>query len=202
VADRFYLNIWLPTFTTAEMLPRMLSVLRQFPFSASRTGIGSLSIHSVAWSEPVIFQQTFDRGAAPEEALGLANDFLHSDYAYEFEAFWDLWGPKIEGDLDARWILQPEQVRFIAYGTEFEDGEACQQFGHIHLDFGLDSPFLHDELEDLDELAEERVKINVQKLVNFTSAVEKNCRISGRVLWSESEETLAQKLISRLQKTQ
>ena len=36
----------------------------------------------------------------------------------------------------------------------------------------------------------------------FTIAVEKNCGITGRVLWSESEENLAQKLISRLQKVQ
>jgi hypothetical protein len=43
--------------------------------------------------------------------------------------------------------------------------------------------------------------MNVQKLVNFTTAVEKNTGISGRVLWSESEENLAQKLIARLQKT-
>ena len=43
---------------------------------------------------------------------------------------------------------------------------------------------------------------NVQKLVEFTNNVEKNCGISGRVLWSESEENLAQKLVSRLQKVQ
>ena len=40
------------------------------------------------------------------------------------------------------------------------------------------------------------------ELVNFTIAVEKNCGITGRVLWSESEENLAQKLIERLQKVQ
>ena len=49
---------------------------------------------------------------------------------------------------------------------------------------------------------EQRIKANVHKLVNFTSAVEKNCGISGRVLWSESEDNLAQKLIERLQKVQ
>jgi len=31
--------------------------------------------------------------------------------------------------------------------------------------------------------------------------VEKNCGVTGRVLWSESEENLAQKLIARLQQT-
>jgi hypothetical protein len=38
--------------------------------------------------------------------------------------------------------------------------------------------------------------------VSFTAAVEKNCGISGRLLWSESEENLAQKLIARLQGVQ
>jgi len=46
------------------------------------------------------------------------------------------------------------------------------------------------------------VRANVQKLVEFTSAVEKNSGASGRLLWSESEENLAQKLINRLQKVQ
>jgi hypothetical protein len=40
----------------------------------------------------------------------------------------------------------------------------------------------------------------VQKLVAFTQAVEQNCGITGRVLWSESDENLAQKLIARVQR--
>jgi hypothetical protein len=32
--------------------------------------------------------------------------------------------------------------------------------------------------------------------------VEKNTGLSGRILWSESDENLAQKLISRLQRVQ
>jgi len=34
----------------------------------------------------------------------------------------------------------------------------------------------------------------------LTAAIEKNCRVSSRLLWSESEESLPQKLIARLQK--
>jgi hypothetical protein len=49
---------------------------------------------------------------------------------------------------------------------------------------------------------EQRIKANVHKLVTFTTAVENNCGISGRVLWSESEDNLAQKLIERLQRVQ
>jgi hypothetical protein len=46
------------------------------------------------------------------------------------------------------------------------------------------------------------VRENVGKLVEFTMKAEKNTRASGRLLWSESEENLAQKLIARLQKVQ
>jgi len=36
--------------------------------------------------------------------------------------------------------------------------------------------------------------------VEFAAKVEKNAGATGRLLWSESEENLAQKLIARLQK--
>ena len=113
---------------------------------------------------------------------------------------WDLWSPELGGGLDTMWHLTPQPVKFLVHGTDFEEG-TFQQDGHIEIDFGLDTPFLHEEL-DLDKLSEERVKANVQKLVAFTAAVEKNCAISGRVLWSDSEENLVQKLIARLQKVQ
>jgi hypothetical protein len=37
-------------------------------------------------------------------------------------------------------------------------------------------------------------------LLAFTLLVEKNCGISSRLLWTESGEPLAQKLIDRLQR--
>ncbi len=182
------------------MLPRLLSVLKQFPFSTDRPGIGYLGIRSIAWDEPIIFQETFDYRADPERALLLAGEFLHEDNAYELDVLWDLWVPTQEGDLDETWILKPQTVKFIAFGTEFEEG-TFQENGHILVDFGLDAPFLFEEA-DYTSVLEQRIKANVQKLVAFTSAVEKNCSISGRVLWSESEDNLAQKLIERLQRVQ
>jgi hypothetical protein len=43
------------------------------------------------------------------------------------------------------------------------------------------------------------VKQNVQMLVDFTNGVQKHGGISTRLLWSESGESLARKLIERLQ---
>jgi hypothetical protein len=136
----------------------------------------------------------------PERALAIAGEFLHEDNAYELDVLWDLWVPVHEGDLDETWVLRPQTVKFIVFGTTFEDA-TFQQNGHIQVDFGLDAPFLFEEA-DFTNTLEQRIKSNVQKLVSFTSAVEQNCGISGRVLWSESEDNLAQKLIERLQRVQ
>jgi hypothetical protein len=196
MADPLYLSLWFPHFPESEMMPRLLSVLRQFLFSAARPGITAVAVHPVSWSEPTVLERRFRPGIAPEQAIAIAGDLLHRDYAYVVEGYWDLWLAEEE---TGAWTVQPCQVKFIAHGLDFDDG-AYQESGHIQVDFDLDTPFLFDDVE-LNETTEPRVRGNVQKLVNFTNAVEKNCGISGRVLWSESEENLAQKLISRLQKT-
>jgi hypothetical protein len=198
MADALYLSLWFPSFSEAEMMPRTLSVLRQFPFSAQRPGISNLAVHPVSWSEPTVMERRFRPGLDPEQAIAIAAEFLHFDYAYLFETHWDLWVPLEEdsGEL----LLTPLPVKFIAHGLDFEE-QAYQQAGHVQVDFGLDSPFLY-EGQELTPIVEGRFRSNVQKLVTFTTAVEKSCGISGRVLWSESDENLAQKLIERLQRVQ
>ncbi|HEX5435253.1 MAG TPA: hypothetical protein VFY05_13530, partial [Candidatus Angelobacter sp.] len=146
MADRLYLSIWFPSFSAQQMLPRLLSVFKQFPISSQRGGIGYLAVHSISWDEPVVFQQTFDQRAEPERVLELASEFLSEDNAYEVEAMWDLWVPVQEGDLDPTWQLQPQKVKFFAFGQEFEDS-TYQQNGHVQVDFGLDTPFLYEEEE-------------------------------------------------------
>ncbi len=200
MADRLNLSIWFPSFREPEMMPRLLSVLRLFPYSSQRPGIGYLGIHSISWNEPLLFEQTFDSRVEPDSALTLASEFLHEDNAYELEVLWDLWVPIKEGELDPKWEQHPQTVRFTAFGTSFEDA-TYEQNGHIQIDFGLDDPFLYEE-EEFTPPVEQRIKSNVQKLVTFTNAIETNCGISGRALWSESDDNLAQKLIERLQRVQ
>jgi hypothetical protein len=196
MADRLYLNLWFPSFSESEMLPKMLCVLRQFPFVKERPGIGYIAVRPISWNEPVVYQETFDYRATPEQAIEIAREFLHDDNAYEFEALWELWAP---GE-DAGWVHAPRAVSFVAHGLNFEEG-AFEQEGHVQVDFGPDTPFLYEDVK-LTPLTEARVRDNVQKLVEFTNAVEKNCSVSARLLWSESDENLAQKLITRLQKVQ
>ena len=195
MADSLYLSLWFANFETDDMLPHALTVMRQFPFSNQAPGITEIAVHPVSWNEPTILEQRFKPGVRPEEAVLIAADLLHEDYAYAFEAFWDLW--KFDHTTD-KWALQPSPVQFFVHGSQFDEG-ATEQEGNIQVDFGLDSPFLQENLQ-LTAETEQRVRANVQKLVEFTNAVEKNAGTSTRLLWSESEENFAQKLISRLQK--
>ena len=197
MADALFLSLWFPSFELDEMLPRALAVMRQFPFSAAQSGISYVAMHPVSWNEPTIFEQRFRPGVPPEEAIVIAADLLHEDYAYVFEAFWDLW---IFSPEEQDWVLQPSLVKFLVHGVQFEEG-VYQHEGHVELDFGIDSPFLQDEVQ-LTSQAETRVRTNVQKLVDFTNKAEKSSGASGRLLWSESEENFAQKLIARLQRVQ
>lgn len=197
MADPLFLSLWFPDFDVDDMLPRALAVLRQFPFSSQQPGITYVALYPVSWNEPTILEQRFRSGIPPEEAVQIASDLLHEDYAYLFEAHWDLW---TYSDTTGEWALQASQVKFLVHGLEFDDG-AFEQEGHIQIDFGLDTPFLQEQVK-LTAEAEAKVRANVQKLIEFTGKVEKSSGASARLLWSESEENLAQKLIARLQKVQ
>ncbi len=196
MADPLYLSLWFPDFDESSMMPRTLAVLKEFPYSKLRPGISAVAVHPVSWAEPTILERQFNPGIQPLEALEVVSDLLHADYAYVFETHWDLWlaGPAGE------WSRQPQLVRFLVHGPDFEDG-THERDGHIQVDFGLDTDFLFEDVHFTPE-SEEHIRENVATLIAFTLAVEKNSGIRGRVLWSESEENLAQKLVARLQKTQ
>ncbi len=178
------------------MLPHALAVMRQFSFSVAQPGITNLALHPVSWNEPTILERRFRPGVSPEEAVLIASDLLHEDYAYMFEGFWDLWVVAEDGE----WTLRPSPVKFLVHGVEFDEG-VYQQEGHIEVDLGLDSPFLQEDVPLTVEAAA-RVRANVQRLVEFTGKVEKNSGANARLLWSESEQNFAQRLIARLQKVQ
>jgi hypothetical protein len=199
MADSLNLSLWFPSFQEDEMLPKAASVMRQFLFSEVREGVTYLSVHPTSWSEPTVVERRFDPGVSVEEAAEVASEFAHDDFAFVFEAFWDQWTPNDDSEGDA-WVQRPIAVRFIVHGVQFDEGIYTDD-GHLEVDFGLDTPFLFEGL-DLSHQNEEHVRYNVAKLVAFTMAVQNHCKLSGRVLWSESENNLAQKLIAQLQQTQ
>lgn len=199
MADSLYLSLWFPSFHGGDMIPRTVSVMRQFLFSSVREGVTYLSVHPVAWSEPTVLERRFNPGISPEEAGEIAQEFAHDDFAFVFEAFWDLWTPN-EDDHGEAWVQRPSAVKFLVHGVQFDEGIYSDD-GHIEVDFGLDRPFLFEGIR-LNYDTEQRVRTNVAKLVAFSAAVERHCGITGRVLWSESQDNLAQKLIAKVQQTQ
>jgi hypothetical protein len=197
MADTLYLSLWFRDSELEDLLPHALRAMQQFPYSKGLPGIAAISVHPVSWNEATILEQRYRPGIKPEEAVLAASDLLHEDYAFVFEANWDLWTPESP---DGEWHKRPTPMTFIARAQEFEEGEAEAQ-GEIQVDFGLDTSFLHEELKLTSEL-ESRVRANVQLLVDYITHVEKSVGAETRLLWSESDENLAQKLISRLQRVQ
>lgn len=201
MADQLYLSLWYPNFRLTSLGPALLGVMRQFSIVSGSRMIKAAAAYPISWNEAPAYQRIYDEdeveAAAPEQAVPEALGLLHDDFAYEFELAWELWAPEQAGDLDPIWRKEPRVVRIIAYGPEFDDG-AYEQNGQIRVDFGVDTPFLFEEV-DLDPEAAAHVKENVQMLVDFTNGVQQHCGISTRLLWSESGESLAQKLIARLQ---
>ncbi len=194
MADSLFLSLWFRDSELDDLLPNALRTMQQFPYSKLLPGIAGVSVQPVSWNEATILEQRYRPGITPEQAVLVAADLLHEDYAYVFEVNWDLWTPE---PLDGEWHRKPTPVKVIARAVEFDAGEAQAQ-GEIQVDFGLDSALLHEEF-DLTSEIEIRVRANVQMLVDYINRVEKSVGAETRLLWSESDENLAQKLIARLQ---
>jgi hypothetical protein len=199
MADRLYLSLWFPNFRLAALAPAIVSVIHQF---GRDSRVHAAAAYPISWNETPFYQRIYEDGevqeSTPERAVAEATEILHDDFAYEFELNWDLWAVETVGGLDPTWRQEPVIVRVVGFGPEFDEG-SYEQNGHVRVDFGQDTPFLLDEL-DLDQVGAEHIKRNVQKLVDVTNAIQENSGISSRLLWSDSGENLAQKLIARLQR--
>jgi hypothetical protein len=226
MADQLYLSLWFPNFRFETLPAALVCVMRQFAVISKDTRLAAASVYPISFNEAPTYQRIYvndDRaedtsGSIIENAVAEATEQLHDDMAYEFEMRWKLWSP-VEADppppdpriniypefesirLDTLWKPQPATIKVLGFGPRFDD-DSFEQNGHIRIDFGLDTPWLAETLEeeDLDEDATKHIQQNVEMLLAFTLSVEKNCGISSRLLWTESGEPLAQKLIDRLQR--
>ena len=216
MADQLYLSLWFPNFRFAGLPAATINVLRQFARVSGLPRVSAAAAYPVSFSEPPVYQRVYvldkraddtpdTQASMIEYAVAEATELLHEDTAYEFEMKWQLWQYEAgEGGLDGIWRKTPTTVKFLAFGPEFDDA-TFEQNGQIRVDFGLDSSWVFDEeavWEDEDARAEAAAKIkeNVEMLLAFTLLVQKECGISSRLLWTESGEPLAEKLVARLQK--
>ncbi|HEX3470003.1 MAG TPA: hypothetical protein VHT28_02355 [Silvibacterium sp.] len=204
MADQLYLSLWYPNFRLTSLPAALEKVMEQFAVVGGSSRVKAAAAYPLSWNEAPAYQRIYDKehepdavDSEPREAIPAAMELLHDDFAYEFELVWELWTPEVGGGLDSVWRKEPSVVHIVAFGPQFDEA-AWEQNGHIRVDFGPDTPFLQEEV-DLDGEAATHVKENVQLLVDFTNAVQQHGGISTRLLWSESGESLAQKLIARLQ---
>jgi hypothetical protein len=212
MADQLYLSLWFPNFRFDSLPGALVSVLRQFSLISGDKRVSTATVYPISFTESPVYQRIYvndDRSESTEDsiienAVAEATQQLHDDMAYEFEMKWNLWLPENSGNagaqLDSLWKPQPKTVKIIGFGPEF-DQATYEQNGHIRVDFGLDTPWVLDEDDEtLDEDAQQHIQKNVEILLAFTLSVEKNSGISSRLLWTESGEPLAEKLIARLQR--
>ena len=202
MADQLYLSLWFPNFRLVALAPAIVGVLHQMASAGSASTVTAAAVYPISWNEAPVYQRIYDptdgEAAKPEAAVAEAMELLHEDYAYEFEVKWDLWSPETAGGLDTVWRQEPSPLRVTGFGPEFDEG-TYEQNGQIRIDFGTDASFLQEEVT-LEPEAAAHVQQNVQKLLDVTQAIQNNLPVASRLLWSESGESLAEKLIARLQR--
>jgi hypothetical protein len=204
MADQLYLSLWYPNFRLTSLPAAIEKVMEQFGAVAGSSRVKAAAAYPLSWNETPAYQRVYDKEHEPDEvdseprlAIPAAMEMLHEDFAYEFELDWELWTPDCAAGLDPIWRRESSVVSIVGFGPQFDEA-AWEQNGHVRIDFGPDTPFLQEEVA-LDQDAADYVKQNVQLLVDFTNAVQQHGGISSRLLWSESGDSLAQKLIARLQ---
>jgi len=215
MADQLYLSLWFPNFRFDALPAALVAVLRQFALVSKNKRVSAAAAYPIGFNEPAVYSRVYvtdpraedsaDTSASIiENAVAECTELLHEDTAYELEMKWALWTPEGAEGFDTVWKLVPTTVKFLGFGPEFDDA-SFEQNGHIRVDFGLDTPWVFDEDDSLEgeeakAEAAKHIKENVEMLLAFTLSVEKHCGISSRLLWTESGEPLAEKLIARLQR--
>ena len=198
--DLLYLNLWLQNFAEQNMLAYWRQAIGEFPSSPHAPGVRALAVYPLDWNQTATMEDHFLDGGSAEETFQLAQEFLHSDCAYEARMTWDLWFPKSEDPSDG-WERKPQGVSIVCLGTQFgRDGE--EDSGHLEINFGPDANSLPPELWDLDPeekqeaMAGPQLLENIDQLVNYARLLEKSLPVARRRLWSESGNDLPNQILS------
>ena len=198
--DLLYVNLWLQNFAEQNMLGHWRRAIEEFPSSPAAPGVRALAVYPLDWNQTPTMEDHFPDGGSAEEALHLAQEFLHSDCAYEARMSWDLWLPKSEDPSDG-WERKPQEVSIACLGTQF-GGEGDEDSGHLEINFGPDTDFLPPELWDLDPeekqeaMAGPQLLENISKLVDYARLLEQSLPVARRRLWSESGNDLPDQIFS------
>jgi hypothetical protein len=198
MADRVQLSLWMNNFSPSDMLPAWAKCLAEFPVSSLSPGIRDLAVYPFRWGETPVLKQCFEEGVRVTQAVALAAEFLHEDYAYEVNLNWDVWVSREPGTFD-QWEKLPSPVSVACLGPQFEV-EDTGDHPNFLLDLGPDSLFLPESAdqkaleEALQGIAENCYRENVSQLLGYVQRLEGSLSVTRRILWLSSGEDLAERI--------
>jgi hypothetical protein len=184
MADRIYLSYWLRGFTEYNMLATFEKAPRKFPYSRMKPDVIIRSF-AIDLNEPPQLEHRFEEAADPLSFIQLFREFEHADCAYQVQAWWDLWR------FDADWSLSPLPVTITLFGPMFPSDLGEQ----LLFEFGLDSQFIPDPSTGPNLTP---VRSNIRSLLHLDEDLRKTLPVERRMLWSESGESLAERLQATL----
>jgi len=180
MADQLYLSVWFPNFRFADLPARTVAVLRQFARIGGLPRVAAAAAYPVSFAEPPVYSRVYVLDKRAMEGPGADDSLIENAVA--------------------------ECMELLHEDTAYEFEMKWQLWTYEAPVAGLDAAWAFDEESELWEDDDARadaakyIKENVEMLLAFTLSVEKHCGVSSRLLWTESGEPLAEKLVARLQK--
>lgn len=179
--DQLNLSLWVRRFDEETMLRHFEELLRIFPFSRLRNGIGALRIGAISPTEPALFEQAFPEAVDPGEVIEICREFQNADCVFAVEGFWELW--RYEQD----WQLKPSPVTLTCFGPEFENDVE----DHLRITLGAEFDFLP---QPGTPQTARKTQSNLAGLVRLAREIAGALPVERRTLWSDSGENFAERL--------
>lgn len=184
MADQFFVVYQLQGYTEYNMLRHFEKLLRAFPYSKLSKGESVLRVSAVSFSEPALFEMSWQDPVRPSAVLAAIREHHGGDCASAIDTWWDLW------QHDTEWKLTPTRAVLTCFGPRFEDRE-----GDLRIEFGIDTHFLpQPELPNYLLMAQS----NIRSLLHLVEDLERVLAVEKRRLETESGENLAEKLLAAL----
>lgn len=181
--DQVSLSLWVRNFGTDNMLRHFQELLRVFPFSKLRPGIAGLKIQAVSSTEPPLLERLYGEGELDVQGvIEVCHEFEHDDTAYIIEGWWEQFQYSDRG-----WELKPSNVTISCFGPGYEN----EVGDHLRIVAGAESSFVPDPAVAGSERA---AHSNLAGLIRLAREIEGSLPVERRRLWSESGESLAERL--------
>jgi hypothetical protein len=181
-----FLSLWLGGFSPLALPIYFRKTLEVFPFSKLNPA-SFLRVWAVSFHEVPVFESFLDTAVDAREAADLVQEILHDDCCIQLETRWDLW--LWDGD----WALKPSRVCIELHAPLFEH-DVLNPLGppeQIWIDLGREDLYLPQPKSD--QLRP--VQSNIRSILHLADDLEEALTVERRLLWSESEDNFAERLM-------